>query len=77
MQDPVCGLPRTPFPETVWKIAKEVLEGVRLVREDGKMELLHPLLLTEGTRTGGYADFPNSLSTTFVNTACTRSQGAA
>jgi hypothetical protein len=31
------------------------------VREDGKMELLHPLLLTEGTRTGGYADFPNSL----------------
>jgi hypothetical protein len=64
MQDAGCELPRTPLPETVWKIAEEVLEGVCLVREDGKMELLHPLLLTEGTRTGGYADFPNSLSTT-------------
>jgi hypothetical protein len=38
-----------------------------LVPEDGKMELLHPLLLTEGTRTGGYADLPNSLSRHFVN----------
>ncbi len=44
---------------------KAKLQEIRLYEfgEDGTMELLHPLLLTEGTRTGGYADFPNSLST--------------
>jgi hypothetical protein len=56
-------LPRTLLPETVWKIAGEILIACCLVAQGGEMGHLCPVLATRYTpEIKAYSDFPDSLS---------------
>jgi NADPH-dependent 2,4-dienoyl-CoA reductase/sulfur reductase-like enzyme len=65
--------------ETVWKIAKGVLNRVCLVAQDGEMGVLHSLLLTRGTPNWGLSRFFKQslekrriLGSPYRNPACPR-----